>query len=97
MDFKQTEQTRRLVEVTALLALSLHGDQSVKVKKALEAYAFPKVLAEKINKVFKDTDLVSVRGICSVVNCLNTHHEVELVADIHGKVPICIECLESDK
>jgi len=41
MDFKQTEQTRRLVEVTALLALSLHGEQSVKVKKALEAYAFP--------------------------------------------------------
>ena len=41
MDFKQTEQTRRLVEVTALLALSLHGDQSVRVKKALEAYAFP--------------------------------------------------------
>ena len=41
MDIKQTEQTRRLVEVTALLALSLHGDQSVKVKKALEAYAFP--------------------------------------------------------
>ena len=39
MDFKQTEQTRRLVEVTALLALSLHGEQSV--KKALEAYAFP--------------------------------------------------------
>ena len=41
MDFEQTEQTRRLVEVTALLALSLHGEQSVRVKKALEAYAFP--------------------------------------------------------
>jgi len=41
MDFKQTEQTRRLVEVTALLALSLHGDQSVKVKKALQGFAFP--------------------------------------------------------
>ena len=40
MDFKQTEQTRRLVEVTALLALSL-GEQNAKVKKALEAYAFP--------------------------------------------------------
>ena len=41
MDFKQTEQIRRLVEVTALLALSLHLEQSVRVKKALEAYAFP--------------------------------------------------------
>ena len=93
MDFKQTEQTRRLVEVTALLALSLHGDQSVKVKKALEAYAFPKELADTINK----TNLVSVRGICSVVNCLNTHNEVELVADITGKVPICVTCLEGDE
>jgi len=92
MDFKQTEQTRRLVEVTALLALSLHGDQSVRVKKALEAYAFPKVLAEKINK---ELDLVSVRGVCSVVSCLNTHNEVELVADINGTTPICVTCLES--
>ena len=41
MDFKQVEQTRRLVEVTALLALSLHGEQTVQVKKALQAYAFP--------------------------------------------------------
>ena len=92
MDFKQTEQIRRLVEVTALLALSLHGDQSVRVKKALEAYAFPKVLAEKINK---ELDLVSVRGVCSVVSCLNTHNEVELVADINGTTPICVTCLES--
>jgi len=42
MDIKQTEQTRRLVEVTALLALSLHtGYSNVKVIRALEAYAFP--------------------------------------------------------
>ena len=46
MDFKQTEQTRRLVEVTALLALSLHGEQSIKVKKALQAYAFPEEIFE---------------------------------------------------
>jgi len=49
MDFKQVEQTRRLVEVTALLALSLHGEQTVKVKKALQAYAFPEEVAEEIN------------------------------------------------
>jgi len=90
MDFKQTEQIRRLVEVTALLALSLHLEQSVKVKKALQAYAFPKELAETINK----TDLV-VRGVCSVVSCLNTHNEVELVADINGTTPICVTCLEN--
>ena len=53
MDIKQTEQTRRLVEVTALLALSLHDHRSAKVIKALEAYAFPKVLAEKINRESK--------------------------------------------
>ena len=41
MDIKQTEQTRRLVEVTALLALSLHGHRNAKVIKALETYAFP--------------------------------------------------------
>ena len=45
MDIKQTEQTRRLVEVTALLALSLHDHRSAKVIKALEGYAFP----EEIN------------------------------------------------
>jgi len=41
MEFKLIEQTRRLVEVTALLALSLHDHRSAKVIKALEAYAFP--------------------------------------------------------
>ena len=41
MDIKQTEQTRRLVEVTALLALSLHGHRNAKVIEALETYAFP--------------------------------------------------------
>jgi hypothetical protein len=41
MEFKLVEQTRRLVEVTALLALSLHDHRSAKVIKALEAYAFP--------------------------------------------------------
>ena len=92
MDFKQTEQIRRLVEVTALLALSLHLEQSVKVKQALQAYAFPKELAETINKTNQWT---SVRGVCSVVSCLNTHNEVELVADINGTTPICVTCLEN--
>ena len=41
MEFKLVEQTRRLVEVTALLALSLHDHRSAKVIEALEAYAFP--------------------------------------------------------
>ena len=57
----------------------------------LEKYAFPNELANKINK---ESDFVSVRGVCAVVNCLNTHNDVELVADINGKVPICINCLE---
>ena len=41
MDFEQSEQTRRLVEVTALLALSLHEHRNATVIKALEQYAFP--------------------------------------------------------
>ena len=58
MDFKQVEQTRRLVEVTALLALSLHGEQTVKVKKALQAYAFPEEIdlewfVKTVKKIFQ--------------------------------------------
>tara|TARA_R110002012_G_scaffold269217_1_gene453278 strand:- start:668 stop:913 length:246 start_codon:yes stop_codon:yes gene_type:complete len=41
MEFKLVEQTRRLVEVTALLALSLHDHRNAKVIEALEKYAFP--------------------------------------------------------
>ena len=60
-------------------------------EKELRKFAFPNELATRINK---ESDFVSVKGVCAVVNCLNTHNEVELVADINGKVPICINCLE---
>jgi hypothetical protein len=49
MEFKLVEQTRRLVEVTALLALSLHDHRNAKVIEALEKYAFPEEIAKKIN------------------------------------------------
>jgi len=91
MDIQLQNQLKRLVEVTALLGLSLHAHREAKVINELEKYAFPNELANKINK---ESDFVSVRGVCAVVNCLNTHNEVELVADINGKVPICINCLE---
>ena len=91
MDIQLQNQLKRLVEVTALLGLSLHAQREAKVINELEKYAFPNELANKINK---ESDFVSVRGVCAVFNCLNTHNDVELVADINGKVPICINCLE---
>jgi len=55
MDFKQIEQTRRLVEVTALLALSLHGYRNAKVIEALETYAFPEDIdLEDVSYVFDE-------------------------------------------
>jgi hypothetical protein len=55
MDFKQVEQTRRLVEVTALLALSLHGYRNAKVIEALETYAFPEDIdLEDVSYVFDE-------------------------------------------
>ena len=55
MEFKLVEQTRRLVEVTALLALSLHDHRSAKVIEALEAYAFPEDIdLEDVSYVFDE-------------------------------------------
>jgi len=97
MDIQLQNQLKRLVEVTALEALSkiyISKDLLPKIaecEKELRKFAFPNELAIKINK---ESDTVSVRGVCSVTHCSNTHNEVELVADIHGKVPVCINCLE---
>ena len=50
MDIQLQNQLKRLVEVTALVGLSLHAHREAKVVKELEKYAFPEELAEKINK-----------------------------------------------
>jgi len=50
MDIQLQNQLKRLVEVTALVGLSLHAHREAKVVQDLEKYAFPNELAEKINK-----------------------------------------------
>jgi hypothetical protein len=50
MDIQLQNQLKRLVEVTALLGLSLHAHREAKVISELEKFAFPAELAEKINK-----------------------------------------------
>jgi len=86
MDIQLQNQLKRLVEVTALLGLSLHAHREAKVINELEKFAFPNELAEKINK--------RVEGVCSVTYCSNTHKDAELVGDINGQFPICVKCLE---
>jgi len=50
MDIQLQNQLKRLVEVTALVGLSLHSHREAKVVKELEKFAFPKELAERINR-----------------------------------------------
>jgi len=50
MDIQLQNQLKRLVEVTALVGLSLHAHREAKVVSKLEEYAFPEELAQKINK-----------------------------------------------
>jgi len=57
MDIQLQNQLKRLVEVTALLGLSLHAHREAKVISELEKFAFPAELAEKINKG-KQNDLL---------------------------------------
>ena len=57
MDIQLQNQIKRLVEVTALLGLSLHAHREAKVISELEKFAFPAELAEKINKG-KQNDLL---------------------------------------
>jgi len=85
MNFGLDKQIERLVEVLALSAL-LQANPNKKVEKKLKQFAFP---LEEIN-LEKE-----VKGICSVVHCMNTHKNSELVADINGETPICVTCLES--
>ena len=49
MDIQLQNQLKRLVEVTALLGLSLHAHREARVVTELEKFAFPNELAEKIN------------------------------------------------
>ena len=49
MDIQLQNQLKRLVEVTALVGLSLHAHREAKVVLELEKFAFPNELAEKIN------------------------------------------------
>jgi hypothetical protein len=50
MDIQLQNQLKRLVEVTALVGLSLHAHREAKVVSELEKFAFPKELAERINR-----------------------------------------------
>jgi len=86
--FEQNRQYAVRTEVLALITLVEYGnlEQKDNALKQLTVIAYPHALAKKINK--------EIEGICSVVNCLNTHNDVELVADINGDVPICVDCLE---
>ena len=49
MNWNIQKEIQKLVEVTALLALSLHGVKNASVIERLEGIAFPEKLAEKIN------------------------------------------------
>jgi len=59
MDIQLQNQLKRLVEVTALVGLSLHAHREAKVVSELEKYAFPNELAEKINKEIEEENDVS--------------------------------------
>ena len=58
MDIQLQNQLKRLVEVTALVGLSLHAHREAKVVKELEKYAFPAELAKEIN----DEEDLSISG-----------------------------------
>ena len=49
MNWNIQKEISKLVEVTALLALSLHGVKNASVIERLEGIAFPNKLAERIN------------------------------------------------
>ena len=61
MDIQLQNQLKRLVEVTALVGLSLHAHREAKVVSELEKYAFPNELAEKINKEIKKWFVIGVK------------------------------------
>ena len=58
MDIQLQNQLKRLVEVTALLGLSLHAHREAKVISELEKFAFPNELAKEIN----DEEDLSISG-----------------------------------
>ena len=54
MDIQLQNQLKRLVEVTALVGLSLHAHREAKVVSELEKFAFPNELAKEINEETTD-------------------------------------------
>jgi hypothetical protein len=61
MDIQLQNQLKRLVEVTALVGLSLHAHREAKVVSELEKFAFPDELAAKINK---DPEYIIIEESC---------------------------------
>ena len=61
MDIQLQNQLKRLVEVTALVGLSLHAHREAKVVSELEKFAFPDELAAKINK---DPEYIIIEEPC---------------------------------
>ena len=89
MNFGLDKQIERLVEVLAASALLRANRLDEQAFRKLRDHAFPDKVAKRLND--------PVKGICAVVHCMNTHKNVELVADINGKTPICVTCLEGGK
>jgi len=87
LNFSLDKQMERVVEVLALSALVANNHMRNESLKKLREIAFP--LTIELEK--------EIKGICSVVHCMNTHKNSELVADINGKTPICVTCLEGGK
>ena len=85
MNFSLDKQMERVVEVLALSAL-MANNPSKKIEKRLNEIAFPAEI--KFEK--------EVKGICSVVHCMNTHKDVEMVESGTGETIICVSCLERD-
>jgi len=87
LNFGLDKQIERLVEVLAASALLANNSRDMEALEKLRHHAFP--LEINLEK--------KVKGICAVVHCMNTHKDIELVADINGKTPICVTCLEGGK
>ena len=74
MDIQLQNQLKRLVEVTALVGLSLHAHREAKVVSELEKFAFPNELAEKINSkptIIKKGDYFGNCVKCGILSSTN--------------------------
>ena len=97
MNFGLDKQIERLVEVLAASALLQANNRDMAALEKLREHAFPDEVAEKINNI-NNLPMASkeVKGICCVVNCLNTHKDVEMVESGTGETIICLSCLEGE-